>query len=229
MNVRCLKGDKFTIACHEFLRRKLFICGVSEHWMSDSGTLHDPATNVWFLYIGHIEADNSPGGKHGVGFLMSNTAYRLWKQQGSIIDRRSPRVISLGVSLSDHHGSPVSFFFIHGYSVQQNCCEADRLKYWLSMQSVFDSAPPKSTRVLTMDINASIGVRGPHDVVPVCGSHGLSRVSPAGEDLKVWLAGNGLYAISTHFPLPLPTGKKGGGGSWFWHMASSADSGALSK
>ena len=50
-----------------------------------------------------------------------------------------------------------------------------------------------------MDINASIGMQRPHDDVPVCGVHGLERVSPVGERLKDWLSQNGLCAISTHF------------------------------
>ena len=75
-NVRSLKGDKFKLACHEFVRRRFFICGVSEHWLTGNGVLEDDATGFFFVYSGHKKDDNSRSGKHGVGFLLSPVAYK---------------------------------------------------------------------------------------------------------------------------------------------------------
>jgi hypothetical protein len=87
--VRSLKGDKFTLACHEFVRRNLFVCGVSEHWMTGTGILEDEATGVFFVCSGHSADENSASGKHGVGFLLSSVAYGLWQQQGALESRVS--------------------------------------------------------------------------------------------------------------------------------------------
>jgi hypothetical protein len=96
----------------------------------------------------------------------------------------------------------VQFFFQHGYAPQQNCTEEEAIVFWGEMQSTIDSAGEGATKVLTMDINSSVGVQRSHEDVPVCGPHGLERVSPAGERLKDWLSQNGLCTISTHFRPP---------------------------
>jgi hypothetical protein len=201
-NVRSLKGDKFKIACHEFSRRRMFICGISEHWKTGSGVIKDEATGVYFIYTGHPKQDNSPSGKHGVGFLLSSAAHTLWQQQGAVERRVSPRVASISIALTDPHGVSVPFFFLHGYAPQQTCSDEEAAFFWGDMQKTMDSATGGATTILTMDINASIGIRRSHEDTPVCGVHGLERVSPAGERLKDWLSQNGLYAISTHFGPP---------------------------
>ena len=66
-------------------------------------------------------------------------------------------------------------------------------------------------RVLTMDVNASIGTRQPHEESSVCGFFGLQRTNLAGERLKDWLSHNGMYAVSTHFS---PRAKGHGYGTW---------------
>jgi len=139
------------------------------------------------VYIGHSRDTNSVSGKHGVGFLLSRTAYKLWQQQGAAERRVSPRVASIAISLKDLHGAMVPFHFQHGYAPQQNCAEEDAIIFWGDMQSTLDAAAVGSTKILTMDINSSIGIRRPHDLVPVCGDHGLEQVSTAGERLKDWL------------------------------------------
>jgi len=190
------------LSCHEFVTRRLFICGVSEHWMSGSDILVDEITGVHFVYIGHPEDDNSKSGKHGVGFMMSRKAFSMWRSQGSRLNRVSPRVISIEITLVDSHKAEVPFFFQHGYATQQNCPEVERDSFWLDMQGAFDLSPVGATRVLTMDINASIGTRQPHEESSVCGFYGLQRVNPAGEKTKDWLQQNGMYAVSTHFAPP---------------------------
>ena len=109
----------------------------------------------------------------------------------------------LTIALQDLHGAMVTFFFQHGYAPQQNCSEEEAIIFWGDMQTTIDSAVGGATKVLTMDINASIGIQKSTDEVPVCGAHGLERVSPAGERLKDWLSQNGLHAISTHFRPPV--------------------------
>jgi hypothetical protein len=183
-NARSLKGDKWKLACHEFVNRNLFICGVSEHWLSGSDTLSDDETGVRFVYVGHAEKDNSKSGKHGVGFMMSWKAYSLWQHQGSRVNRVSPRVVSVEISLTDRRGAEVPFFFLQGYAVQQNCPDAERDAFWMDMQAAHDRSPMGSTKVVTMDINASIGTRQPHEDFSVCGVYGLQRVNPAGEMMK---------------------------------------------
>jgi hypothetical protein len=78
--VRSLKGDKLTLAQHEFVRRDLFICGVSGRWTTGAGTLEDEATGVFFARSGHSAEENSTSGKHGVGFLLSSVAHGPWQQ-----------------------------------------------------------------------------------------------------------------------------------------------------
>jgi hypothetical protein len=96
----------------------------------------------------------------------------------------------------------VTFCFQRGHAPQQNCAEEEAIAFWGEMQPTIDSAGEGATKVLTMDINASICIQRPHEDVPACGPHGLERVSPAGGRLKDWLSQSGLCAISTHFCPP---------------------------
>ena len=160
---------------------------------------------------GHSADDNSASGKHGVGFLLSSVACGSWQQQGAPESRVSARVACLTIALTDLHGPMVIFFFQRGCAPQKNCTEEEAIVFWGEMQSTIDSAGEGVTKVLTMDVNASIGIQRPHEDVPVCGPHGLERVSPAGERLKDWLSQNGLHATSTHF---LPPAGGHGFGAW---------------
>jgi hypothetical protein len=94
--------------------------------MSGSDILVDEDTGVHFVYIGHPEEDNSKSGEHGVGFMMSYKAFSIWRCQGARLNRVSPRVISVEVTLLDSHKVEVPFFFQHGCAIQQNCPDVER-------------------------------------------------------------------------------------------------------
>jgi hypothetical protein len=96
----------------------MFVCGVSEHWMTGSGIIEDEATGVFFVHAGHSASDNSASGKHGVGFLLSPVAHGLWQQQGALESRVSARVASVTIALTDLHGAMVTFFFQRGHAPQ---------------------------------------------------------------------------------------------------------------
>ena len=145
----------------------------------------DDQTGVRFIYVGHSEDKNSKSGKHGVGFLMSWKACGLWKAQGPHVNRVSARVLSASITLVDKHKKEVPFFFLQGRAaVQQNCSEEERNVFWLEMQASLDRSPKGATKVLTMDINASIGTRQPHEDSSACGFFGLQRANLAGERMK---------------------------------------------
>jgi hypothetical protein len=67
-NVRSLKGDKFTLARHEFVRRNLFVCDVSEHWMTGTGILEDEATGFFLCVLGTLQMTILPAGSTGWDF-----------------------------------------------------------------------------------------------------------------------------------------------------------------
>jgi hypothetical protein len=86
--------------------------------------------------------------------------------------------------------------------VQQNCPEDERNLFWLDVEAAVYLPPKDAIKVLTMDVNASIGTRQPHEESSVCGFFGLQRVNLTGERMKNWLTHNGLCAVSTHFSPP---------------------------
>jgi hypothetical protein len=105
-----------------------------------------------------------------------------------------------GLSCGCSKGPP--WCYSHLLFFQQNCSEEEAIVFWGDVQTTIDSAVGGATKVLTMDVNASVGIQRPTGDVPVCGACGLERVSPAGERLKDWSSQNGLHAVSTHFRPP---------------------------
>jgi hypothetical protein len=67
-NVRSLKGDNFKLACNGFVRRRFFICGVSEHWKSGCGITKDGATGFLLYILATPRRRTPPAGSAGWAF-----------------------------------------------------------------------------------------------------------------------------------------------------------------
>jgi hypothetical protein len=97
--------------------------------MSGSDVLVDEDTGVRFVHAGHPKEDNSESGKRGAGFMMPHKAFSTWRLQGARLNRVSPRVVSVEITLVDPHKAEVPFFFQHGHAIQRNCPDVGRA--WL--------------------------------------------------------------------------------------------------
>ena len=142
-------------------------------------------------------------GSQGVALVLGPEAKRAWEASGCVVEYFGTRVIAARLAIKDERGQPLEIYLASGYAPVGNAPANERAEFLCHLQQCYDKCGSRSTFLLGLDGNASIGVRSPHDDPEtrdrVRGPYGVSHENQAGQELYAWLATNELCSTATYF------------------------------
>lgn len=144
-------------------------------------------------------------GSLGVGILLSKLAVQAWEAAGSQVLRFGLRVLATRLHVSDPRGVEVTIFLVSAYAPVSSAPAAERAAYAQCLQECIDTCAKSEVLVVSMDANASPGVRSRHDDPhaagrdQVRGPHGTPHENTAGRELCTLLGLNELCLPATYF------------------------------
>jgi hypothetical protein len=78
------------------------MAGISETWTADNGIWYDEDEKIWLIYEGLHETETNKGKVHcGIGFMLNQRAFQLWKKSGRRINMQSARVGTIHLDIRD--------------------------------------------------------------------------------------------------------------------------------